>query len=63
MMLCHLIYSEAILKKRVFLDEVFSPSKGSYKLYEKLLSMFSIYSGQEFAILNDYAKKSFLARG
>lgn len=52
-------YSE----KEGLLDEVFSPSKGSYKLYEKLLSMFSIYSGQEFAILNDYAKKSFLARG
>ncbi len=50
-------------KNESLLDEVFKPSKGAFKLYEKLLSMFSIYSGQEFGILNEYAKKSFLARG
>ncbi len=45
------------------LDEVFRPSEGADKLYEKLLLLFSVYSSEEFGILNDYAKRSFLASG
>ena len=45
------------------LDEVFRPSKDADTHYDKLLSLFSTYSSDEFGILNEYAKKSFLVRG
>ena len=49
--------------KEGLLDEVFRPSKDANKPYEKLLALFSNYSTEEFGILNEYAKKSFLVRG
>lgn len=49
--------------KEGLLDEVFKPSRDADEHYEKLLTLFSIYSSKEFGILNEYAKKSFLVRG
>jgi len=45
------------------LDEVFRPGSEANKQYEKLLALFSLYSSEEFGVLNEYAKKSFLVRG
>lgn len=45
------------------LDEVFDPGIDSNVYYQKLLALFSVYTTEEFSILNDYAKKSFLMRG
>lgn len=50
-------------EKEGLLDEVFKPSIGADKSYEKLLALFSLFTSVEFGILNDYAKKTFLGRG
>lgn len=49
--------------KEELLDEVFKHGTASNKHYEKLLALLSLYSYDEFGVLNDYAKKSFLVRG
>jgi uncharacterized circularly permuted ATP-grasp superfamily protein len=45
------------------LDEVFKSDSEANNDYQKLLSLFGAYSCDEFKILNEYAKKSFLTRG
>ena len=56
------LFSKYQIKDTLF-DEVFQPDTPTNRFYSKLLSSISSYSSTEFAILNEYAKKSFLSRG
>lgn len=45
------------------LDEVFEPDSAANFNYKELLKHYQTYTQEEFKILNEYAKKSFLTRG
>lgn len=46
-----------------YFDEVFHTNSPANRFYRKLIGLIGTYTVEEFDILNEYAKKSFLSRG
>jgi uncharacterized circularly permuted ATP-grasp superfamily protein len=56
------LFTDYFFKENTF-DEVFKTNSPANTYYNRLLSLITSYSAEEFIILNEYAKKSFVSRG